>query len=190
MLRVLQLLLAVWTLLALGACVAPHVGGGIGGLASGAACAWLVRGATSERASAAVLVAAWTAGFAGYPLCVALIAELGRGLGLAPVAVTGSVAPATAVTALVLAPFWEERLYRGHVLAALRPRIGAVPALLLSSALFAVPHLGSWAALGSGCVGLALGALRCAGAPLAVCSAIHSGLNARALLVLAAGPGV
>jgi hypothetical protein len=74
------------------------------------------------------------------------------------------------VSLVALAPIFEELVYRGRLLPALRARIRLLPAIVASSALFAIPHLDRWSVLGTFLVGLALaldpGAAALAGAAL------------------------
>jgi membrane protease YdiL (CAAX protease family) len=76
-----------------------------------------------------------------------------------------------------LGPLLEEALYRARLLPALRAALGAPLALLLSSALFALPHGDPWLVLAAFGVGLALGAAFLATRSLALCVAYHAGLN-------------
>jgi membrane protease YdiL (CAAX protease family) len=184
------LVCSIWTLLAAASAAETRLGQGYVVLAATLAAtllAWIPGGC---RARIPVLVGAWTAGCAVFPVLISVIAEVGDRLGLDPARPPGPPTLVLALNALVFAPVWEEHLYRGHVLAALRARLGSAPAVLVSSALFAVPHAEPWAVLGTGFVGLVLGALRCTGAPLGVCVALHAGLNARAVLGLCMAGGV
>ena len=83
--------------------------------------------------------------------------------------------------ALVLAPLFEERLYREHLLAALAPRLGTAGAILASAACFALPHLEPLRVLGTFLAGLVLGLAWCATGRLRPCIALHAGFNAAAL---------
>ena len=60
-------------------------------------------------------------------------------------------------TAVVLAPLWEELIFRGFFFGLFRSRWGTVPALVFSSAVFAAIHLNLFALLPLFFVGLALG---------------------------------
>jgi len=112
------------------------------------------------------------------PACGGLVVVAGVAFGLergtAPRA-AGSE-PALLGTA-VLAPLFEEVLYRGRLLPALRARWGAAAAVVVSSAAFALPHLRPWALVGAFAVGLGLGALRVGSGRLAPCVGLHAGLN-------------
>jgi membrane protease YdiL (CAAX protease family) len=152
---------------------------------------WAARGA--GRLGAGVSI-----GYASYPGCVAIIATLGLAIGLPATAAIPSSAPDAAerAIALLLAPAVEEALYRGRLLTALRRALGAVPALALCAALFALPHVHAWSVLGTFLVGLGLGGVRLLGGSLTLCAGIHLGLNLAALVCglpprrLAPGPAV
>jgi membrane protease YdiL (CAAX protease family) len=73
-------------------------------------------------------------------------------------------------------------LYRERLLPALRARLGAPVALLLSSTLFAAPHLEPWSVLTTFCVGLVLGGVFLATGRVELCMAHHAGLNAAVLV--------
>jgi len=123
------------------------------------------------------------AGFASYPAWVSLIASAGLTFGLDPVA---PIPPAHGsgwlwLSMLVLAPLFEEPLYRGRLLLALRARLGTAPALVLGSALFAISHIDPWPVLATFAVGLFLGALMLASRSVAACVGVHAGLNLGAL---------
>ena len=123
------------------------------------------------------------AGFASYPAWIALIASVGTALGLEAAPPPASrpgllLAGAT----IVLAPVFEEILYRESLLDALRQRFGAAAAVLVSSAAFAVAHLEPWAVLGTFLVGLALGTVMCLSGTVTLCIGLHAGLNLAAWL--------
>jgi hypothetical protein len=84
---------------------------------------------------------------------------------------------------VVFAPVFEELLYRERLLPALRPHVGRAPALVLASALFALPHAEAWTMLATFCVGLFLGALQLACGRAGLCIGYHAGANAAVLLV-------
>jgi membrane protease YdiL (CAAX protease family) len=129
------------------------------------------------------------AGFVALPAWLASLWLIGQQLGLPPAPRTSAAAAsATAwIAHVMLAPLFEELLYRERVLPALRARIGAPLALVLSSALFAAPHLEAWSVLTTFFVGLALGGAFLASGRVELCIAHHAGLNA-ALLVCGLPP--
>jgi membrane protease YdiL (CAAX protease family) len=185
----LLVLLTAWSLLATQALLAPRIGRAAAVFVSFAAVTALVI-ATRRRegdrpAGAAALrgTLAALAGFASYPAWIAAIAAIGGALGLAaaPLPVRPEE-PLLLLSVLGLAPVFEELLYRERVLPALRSRLGAGPALLVSSALFALPHLEPWPMLAAALVGVALGALMLAGGSVALCIGLHAGLNLGAVL--------
>jgi membrane protease YdiL (CAAX protease family) len=131
----------------------------------------------SREATAAALALA--AGFASLPLWLAGIRTLGLAVGLAPrsVATPPEGTPSGWVTTVVLAPLFEEALYRERLLGTLRPRVGTVAAVVLSSTAFALPHAYPWSLLGTFLVGLGLALAACLWCSLPVCIALHAGLN-------------
>jgi membrane protease YdiL (CAAX protease family) len=185
----LLLVATAWSLLASQALLAPHLGRPAAVFACFAAVTLLVA-ATRRRAQDRTLARATgltalasLAGFASYPIWIAAIGSAGRALGLRA---TPPPAPPEhlllVVSVLGLAPVFEELLYRERLLPALRARLGAVPALLLSSLLFALPHLEPWAMLATGLVGLGLGGLLLATGSVAPCIGLHAGLNLAAIV--------
>ena len=122
---------------------------------------------------------AGASGFVALPAWLVLVAWCGAALGLAP---PGRVAsPPAWLAHAVLAPLFEEWLYRERLLPALRARLGAPLALVVSSAAFAAPHLEPWSVLATFSVGLALGGVFLASGRAALCVAAHAGLNTAAL---------
>jgi hypothetical protein len=177
---------ATWTLLGVSGMFVPGLGApaatslGFGGAALLAIAAYRK---WWRRSDPLRLGLACASGFAGYPAWIAGISALGLGLGLAPRAplASGNLDVLAWSSLVVLAPVFEEIVYRAQLLPALRARYGVVPALLLSSALFAAPHLEPWTVLGTFLVGLALGGLFVRTEDLGVCIAAHAGLNAAVL---------
>ena len=180
------LLTTVWCLLLLGGVLRPGLGSEAALLASYACCAALLLASRPRPRGAAAPAAcglAFAAGFVALPGWLVFISLLGCALGLAP-------GPAPRVESNVcawlshvgLAPLFEELLYRERLLPALRARVGAPLALLLSSALFAVPHLDAWSMLTTFCVGSALGGVFLATRRAPLCVAYHAGSNAAVLV--------
>jgi membrane protease YdiL (CAAX protease family) len=83
---------------------------------------------------------------------------------------------------IVLAPIFEELLYRERLLSALQPRIGTPLAVVVTSVLFALPHVDLHAIVATTHVGLVLGAVRVARGSVAPCVGLHAGLNIGAWL--------
>ncbi len=125
------------------------------------------------------------AGFATFPAWVGLIAGVGLALGLRPgVPIPpGAGTPLLWITTVGLAPVFEELLYRERLLPALDRRLGALPAVGLSSAAFAVPHLEPWTVLATFLVGLGLGAVMQRTGAVVLCIGLHMGLNLAALVL-------
>ena len=155
------------------------------GLCTGVAL-WGHRPGPGTRRAVAITGAAITgaaglaAGWALLPGFSAWILWAGNALGIAgPVPAGGGQNWPFLLATAVLAPTFEEIVYRERLLPALATRIGIAPALLLSSAAFALPHPTPWATLGSFSAGLVLGSAMLAGRSLALCIGMHSGFNLR-----------
>jgi membrane protease YdiL (CAAX protease family) len=182
----LCLLASVWCLLLLGAALAPWLGADAARLGAYAACAallvWARRGADARTPVSAALLAG-AAGFVALPAWLLCVWLVGAGAGLAAPPRGPGAAPGLLLwlANVALAPLFEELLYRERLLPALRARLGAPLAILLSSAAFAAPHLEAWQLLASFAVGLALGGVFLATGRVALCVAYHAGLNAAAL---------
>ncbi len=184
----LGVMLLAWTLLALGALLVPWLGRASALFVSFASAAGLmlaVRPARGERAARPrVVVSAFLAGFASYPAWVVGIAVIGIGLGL-PARLPeppGGGSPLLWAAVLLLAPLFEELLYRERLLPAFRARLGTPIAIAFSSLLFALPHLEPWNVLGAFVVGLMLGAAYTRTRCTALCIAFHAGLNSACLV--------
>ena len=178
------LMLGIWTLLAAGAVAREWVGPSYGVLLSFGIATVLMLWARRPRGRAAARVwpmtpLALAAGYLLLPACVFGIAMIGIAFGLEPRPRTHHTGDVTALlSTLVLAPVFEELLYRERLLPQLRRAVGAVPALVLTSLLFALPHVEGWALLGTFLIGLLLGTVMLAGGSVALCIALHMGLNA------------
>jgi membrane protease YdiL (CAAX protease family) len=153
--------------------------------------------ARTRREGIACLIAAALCGAAAHTPLRDAILSLGLGLGLPPVLASEAppyaraAAPtaATLLSALVLAPIFEEIVYRERLLFALAPRWGYAVSIAVSSLLFALPHVETWAVFGALVVGAVLGCAAIAARTVSVCIALHAGLNAAACLE-AAGWGI
>jgi membrane protease YdiL (CAAX protease family) len=185
----LLLVLTAWSLLATQALLAPRLGRGAAVLISFAAVTALAlasRPRSHNRATgraAGLFAVGALAGFASYPAWIPLILAAGAAIGLRPTAPPPSPDdPLLLVAMLGLAPIFEEVLYRERLLLALRARLGSGLAIAISSLAFALPHLEPWALLGTGLVGLALGALMLVGRSVALCIGVHAGLNLAAVV--------
>ena len=180
------LLTTVWCLLLLGGELRPGLGSEAALLASYASCAALLLSSRPRSRGAAAPAAcgfAFAAGFVGVPAWLAFVHALGCVLGLVPVPTPRVESSVCAWLSHVgLAPLFEELLYRERLLTALRARVGAPLALLLSSALFAVAHLEPWSVLTTFCVGFVLGGVFLATRRAPLCIAYHAGLNAAVLV--------
>jgi len=182
-------LLCAWSLLATQTLLAPRIGQSAAVLLSFLAVTALVvatrRGASAAapRRAAAFAALGALAGYASLPVWIAVIGALGSALGLHAVAPPPRPQDPLLWLAVVgVAPVFEELLYRERVLLALRGRVGAALAVVLSSACFALPHLEAWSLLATFLVGVALGALMLATRSLALCIGLHAGLNLAAVV--------
>lgn len=181
----LLLLASVWSVLLLGASASPWLGReartlGAYLLATGL----VVANGTSppRRGTAARLGAGVLLGLASWPGWMIALGAAFELLGLLPAPPPAEVGTAGWISAVVLAPVFEEMLYREQLLVALRSRVGSLAAVLATSLLFALPHLEPRSVLSTALVGLALGALRVFVGSLAACIGMHAGLNLAALV--------
>jgi membrane protease YdiL (CAAX protease family) len=190
----LGLTFAVWTLLSASALARPALGDAstLIGVGSATLLVLAVLRPCGLRPALGPALLACGAGFASLPAWLAVLAPAGSALGLAPrSSLPAPVGLLRTLCDVGLGPLLEEALYRGRVLPALRRALGAPLALLLSSALFAVPHGDGWLTLAAFGLGLALGGAYLATRSLAVCIGYHAGLNlAAAALVREAFPVV
>ncbi len=179
------LVLGLWILLTLGGLLGrlgapPELGPAVG-LGGGA----LLAAATRRPGPLAPvpLGLGLAVGLGSHGAWLEAIAAAGRGLGWETPSVLGAVTGSVlaSVTAVGLAPMAEELVYRERLLPALAARVGALPALLISSAAFALPHLEAWSLLASSLVGLWLGLLWLGTRSVALCIGVHSGLNLASL---------
>lgn len=148
------------------------------------AVAWSLRGGLPR---ALPLIGGALAGLLSLPWVVAAVVGVGLTVGLDPGPPRAAAADAKLLPLLWaagVAPWLEEGLYRAWLLPALARPLGPLPALLLSSAAFAWPHLarGPWDGLATLLVGILLGGVFLASGSLGACVGLHAGLNAAALL--------
>jgi membrane protease YdiL (CAAX protease family) len=177
----------VWGALALGALLRPWLGLDAAVLLAFALALGALAATGSVRLAARAAPACalgLVAGFASYPAWLAACLAWVLALGIEPARPGAQQMPSAArcLAALALAPLVEELLYRGRLLPPLRARLGAGPALALTSALFALPHAEPAPIAACLLVGAGLGALRLASRSLALCVGLHAGLNLAALL--------
>jgi len=86
-----------------------------------------------------------------------------------------------AVSLCVLAPAFEETLYRGLLFDALDRQGCVARSVVVTAMFFALPHAGALALFAVFLAGLVLGTARAATGRLAPCIALHAGFNASAL---------
>ena len=185
----LALMLAVWSLLLAGSLLDPLLGTGASVfvtflLATALVLATRNAGRPSSLGRAGGLLAmGGLIGFAGYPAWAVLIGWTGMQVGRPHAeALEAPRTPLLLVSTLVLAPVFEEILYRERLLAALTPLAGPPLAVLLTGVLFALPHVNSWSVLTTLLVGLVLGVAAHRGRSVAPCIGVHMGLNLAAVL--------
>jgi membrane protease YdiL (CAAX protease family) len=122
------------------------------------------------------------AGWGMTPGIAIVCTALGDALGLSAEPLrTTPPSPPERIATLLLAPAFEEHLYRGRLLPALSSRHGSVPACLVSSVCFALPHIEPRAVLCAALAGLVLGARWHRTRRTSDCVAVHVGMNAAAL---------
>jgi membrane protease YdiL (CAAX protease family) len=102
-----------------------------------------------------------------------------------------------AATVALVAPLWEEVLFRGLLLRSLQRRLGAVPAVLLSSAAFGVLHAqpgrGVALVVVTGALGVVLAVVTLRAGRLGPAVVAHAAFNGVTVLLVgvqAAGPAV
>ena len=119
-------------------------------------------------------------GWALMPGLAQAVLQVGDVLGVpGPVPETGVRGPALLVATVLLAPVFEEIIYREALLPALSVRFGHIMGIVLSSAAFALPHATPWSMLGSFVAGLLLGATMSASRSTPLCIGLHAGFNLR-----------
>jgi membrane protease YdiL (CAAX protease family) len=185
----LSLMLAVWSLLLAGSVLGPLLGTEASVFVTFLlATALVLASRTAGRPSClgrkgGLLAMGGLMGFAGFPAWAVLIGWTGIQIGLPHVETLAPPrAPLLLVSSLVLAPVFEEVLYRERLLTALTPLTGPPLAVLLTSVLFALPHVNAWSVLTTLWVGLVLGAVAHRGRSIAPCIGVHMGLNLAAAL--------
>lgn len=150
------------------------------GLCTGAALWGHRTGPGTRRAAAFTGATGLAAGWALLPALSAGVLWAGHALGIpGPEPAGGGPGWLFLLATAVLAPTFEEIVYRERLLPALAQVLGPGPALLLSSAAFALPHSTPWATLGSFMAGLVLGSAMLVHGKLALCIGMHAGFNLR-----------
>lgn len=188
--RALLLVCGVWCTLLSGRCFVSSIGAEGARLVSFAAALALVTACrigspltlgSGLLATAGALLGGLLGGWIVYPWLASSIGVLGLLLGLPPPAPAVPTTGAAAFVATVLlAPAFEEILYRDRVLLSLAPAIGRAPAVAASSTLFALPHLLPWSVLGTLVVGVLLACIQLRVRSTALCIGLHAGLNVAA----------
>jgi len=94
------------------------------------------------------------------------------------------------LAACLTAPFCEELMYRGFLLAFLRAVVGLRPAIVLQALLFGYQHvvLGGWSGAGAALFGLLIAPIAIASGDLRAAMAIHFLVDATILLAAMLGP--
>lgn len=185
--RLLSLILLVWTVPWAATSMLAEQGRDAATAAAFAlilAAVMLERDAPMTFPRPSTVAAGFCVGGAGYAGWGVVIAAVGEAMGLEPFEPpTATPALPTVVAVLVLAPAFEELLYRERLLEDLRGLRWGLPLRLLASALlFALPHGEPWPVLGTAIVGVGLAAAYEFTRSVAFCMAAHAGLNAAALV--------
>jgi membrane protease YdiL (CAAX protease family) len=189
-------MLAVWTVLACGSLLSSLIGGEPAALlvfllASALLIATRRSSVVRPRPRDAGLFGlAIALGFAGHPPLRGVIVLVGLALGLdpSPAASPGGGGLPLLFAVVVLAPVFEELLYRERLFDVIAATpLGTGGATLVTSALFALTHLTPWHVLGSFLVGIALALLRRFSRSVAACIGLHAGLNLRSVCDCAGG---
>lgn len=183
----LLVMMSVWVLLLLGQAAGAWIGRHLAVLGAFALATGLVVWTRPRPLRWTVGWAPGVGALAGYltfPAWVVVISVAGLAVGLVPgrPGPAGQGGPALWLATIVLAPVFEELLYRERLIPVLRASVGAPAAILGTSVLFALPHLESWSVLGTLLVGLALGTLYVATGSVALCIGLHAGLNLAAVV--------
>lgn len=87
------------------------------------------------------------------------------------------------LTAVILAPIFEELIYRGIILEGFLSRYKPWQAIALSSILFGIMHMNIWQFIGAGCDGLLFGWLYHRTRSLFLCIILHATTNLAAVLL-------
>jgi membrane protease YdiL (CAAX protease family) len=129
------------------------------------------------------------AGWFSHPALLLLITGLGVTAGARAPTPSGVPVETLRVgfSLIVLAPLFEEWLYRGRLLPLCALRFGTIPAVLIASVAFALPHLRPWPVFGALIAGLILGLTRLHAGSVGPCMGLHAGWNAAACLADAGG---
>lgn len=142
----------------------------------------LCRVIACARRNTALFSASFAAGFVTHPWIGALAVGLFRWLG--GTLSEGRPPRVSAVgvfAALILAPCFEEALYRRRLLVALRSTAGTPAAVVGAALAFALPHLDPLRLVGCFLAGLVLGGVFVGTGRTWICVALHAGFNAAAL---------
>jgi membrane protease YdiL (CAAX protease family) len=163
----------------LGVGAAPCVTLGVATLWVVAPSARVLTGSWTPARGLGGLLAGGSAGWTQHPSLCAWIGVFGVAMGLEPMAglPAADSRASTWLATVFLAPVFEETLYRARLLPALRATLGPLPALVISSALFALPHLEPWRILGTFVAGLGLGSAWLTTRNVFFCMGLHAGMN-------------
>lgn len=177
----LLVLSLVWTVLLAKHLSAPWLGNAVATLVAFSLATIITlttrRSENARSWSSACLVwgAALAAGGGAYLVSASLAAHMGLFGGIIPHS-TPLRGP-NWVSAVVLAPVFEELLYRERLLPPIRDRVGSAGAVVLTSLLFAIPHLHVWSMIGAFFTGIALGTAMHLRNSIAMCIGLHMGWN-------------
>jgi membrane protease YdiL (CAAX protease family) len=118
-----------------------------------------------------------------FPLLCLVVASAGLLVGLEPMQPVPALRGQglSWMNALLLAPLFEEVLYRSLLIDLLRPRIGLFGAFAASTALFAASHVSPWGIVSGVVVGCFLSVVMARTGRLDLCVGLHAGLNLASL---------
>ncbi len=118
-----------------------------------------------------------------FPLLCLVVASAGLLVGLEPIEPVPALRGhgLSWMNALLLAPLFEEVLYRSLLIDLLRPRIGLLGAFAASTALFAASHVSPWGIVSGVVVGCFLSVVMARSGRLDLCVGLHAGLNLASL---------
>jgi len=178
----LALVASVWCLVLIGHVLSERLDHEVWTACAFAAAVLIVVAVRPRRPSSAPVVPVLLglgSGFVSYPAWVTTIWVTGSALGLPADTPPPNSARGLSIllATVVLAPIFEELLYRERLLTLLQARFGRSLAVVLSSSLFAISHIRPFSVLGCFLIGMTLGAVYLASGSVALCISMHAGFN-------------
>ncbi len=181
------LMTTVWLVVMSGHYLRPYVGAEVAVFVTSSASmllVWLTRPRKDPVVRLIATPLGALIGFQSLAFWLYVLWHLGSALGLEATGywLAPGAGPLMTVSLVVLAPVFEELLYRERLLLSLRRVLGTPLSILISSACFALPHVNSWGVLNTLLVGFFLSVLMLWSRSIALCIGIHVGLNLAAIL--------